>query len=462
MGAPSGPAWKIECKIGDAGFDVGMWMQRFEWKSMLNGGYIIRAKVYDPQFQILDSVIEGGKKLLATGRQPDKLTLVEFKLIWATQPTMETKTRVALISDLHARGDDTFNGVFEFIAIDPISYFINSGDASGAAYTGKIGGKGGVIDKVLKDYVPPQIGGYSTDFVVDETDDKESTYWMMRQDPKTFIASLLDWSCPFTKHKTAWVVANGQDDDKKVSIEIKEAWTSKLDYPRPISGDDGPFVLFYSGGGTRDILKWEVLTDSFISALNIKILTSGLSAVSGEYFDKITDKDKEQYVYIKDENTSNKTNPKTTEKQSFTKPKSENGTVAGSGIPRPPSKRGWTHIIAVPEVGSASDIGHKYSRYIDGRARQKYMEMLNMLFRIRVTARGQPRLFDSTELGRAKATLRWQGTDEKSGGGKVRFLDGDWLVYGWHHILVRDASWTTDVYMARLDFDSASIPGSGG
>ena len=457
MGAPSGVSWKVECKIGKSGFDVGMWIKRFEWKSMLNGGYIIKAKVYDPNFQILDEVIEGGGELLATGRQPDELTLVEFKLIWASQPPMETKTRVALISQLDARGDDSFNGVFEFIAVDPISYFINSGDCSGAAYKGKIGGSGGVIDKVLNDYVPTNIGGYTTLFDVGETDDKESTYWMMRQDPKTFIMSLLDWSSPFTKHKTAWIVANGQDEtEKTVSIEIKEAWTPSLQYPSPVAGDDGPFVLIYSSGGSPDILKWEIITDNFISALNLKIITSGLSAVSGEYFDKVTDKDKEQFVYVKDENTSGKVNPKTTAKQSFTKPRAENGTVTGSGTPRPSSKRGWTHIMAVPEVGSASDIGHKYSRYIDGRARQKYMEMLNMLFRIRVTARGQPRLFDSTELGRSKSTLRWQKADEQSGGNRTRFLDGDWLMYGWHHILVRDGSWTTDVYLARLDFDCAS------
>jgi len=177
--------------------------------------------------------------------------------------------------------------------------------------------------------------------------------------------------------------------------------------------------------------------------------------VSGEYLDRITDT-KEQIVYVKDENTNGKVNPNITKQQGFTKPKSKNGVISGAGTTRPSSKRGWTHIASVPEVYSAGDIGPKYSQYIDGCARQKYIEMLNMLMRIKVTADGQARLYDSTELGRTKATLRWLKADEESGGSKPRFLDGDWLIYGWHHKLAH-GNWDTDVYLARLDWDAASV-----
>jgi hypothetical protein len=279
---------------------------------------------------------------------------------------------------------------------------------------------------------------------------------MMRQDPKTFLASLLEWSSPFTKHKTSWLVSNGQDEaEKTITLNIEESYTSSLEYPVEIDGEEGPLVLVYGGGGTPNINKWELLADNFLSALNLKLITSGLSASSGEYFDRITDK-KEEQVYIKDENTNGKVNPNITSQQGFTKPKSEDGVTTGTGSLRSTSKRGWTHMISTPEVYSAGDIGAKYSRYIDGRIRQKYIEMLNLLMRIKVSANGQARLFDSTELGRTKATLRWMKPDKESGGSKPRFLDGDWLIYGWHHKLV-GGDWDTDVYLARLDWDAASV-----
>jgi len=82
--------------------------------------------------------------------------------------------------------------------------------------------------------------------------------------------------------------------------------------------------------------------------------------------------------------------------------------------------------------------------------------MLNMVMRIRVTIRGEPRLYDSTELGRTKATLRWLKQGD-SGGAEARFLDGDWLIYGWHHRL-GGRGWETDVYLCRQDYDSLGVP----
>lgn len=439
---PAGSAWITNLKIN--GTDVTNLVRRFEWKSLVNNGYIIRGQVEDPYFQILDDVIEKSSEYLPTGRQYDNPTLVVFKLAWNNGN--ESKERVALVSDLHATGDAGFSGGFEFIAVDPISYYINSGKCSGKAYKGKVGTSSGVIYQVLQDYVPSDIKGYSVKFEVGDTDDESNTYWMMRLDPKTFIASLLDWSSPFTKHKTSWIVANGQEE-KILKIEIKESYTPDLKYPSTVQGSEPQMILTYGGVPgvkTPDIKKWELLTDNFISALDLKLITSGMSAISGEYWDKIVDKD-EKVVWVKDQNTENKVNPTFTDKEGFTKPKKDD--------------RGFTHVAAVPEVYSAGDIGYKYSRYIDGRARQKYMEMLNMVMRIRVTIRGEPRLFDSTELGRTKVTLRWLKPDEQGGGTKPRFLDGDWMMYGWHHKLSQ-RGWETDVYLARLDWNAAAVPGN--
>ncbi len=437
-----GVSWSVECRIGKDKVLIGNNdITHFEWKSMINGGFIVRIGATDANFQKLDKVIEASGALLETGRQVKELTLVEFKIKWdGTEELKETRTSLALISNLKAKGNNSLNGEFEFIAVDPISYFLNSGKSSGTAYKGKIGGEDGVIAQVFNDYVPKKVGGYTTKLKIAETDDEVNTYWMMRQDPKTFIMSLLDWSCSFTKHKSAWRVSSGQDEaDKVLTLDINESYVPHLEWPAP-SAD--PLVLNLVGG-TTDIDKWELLTDNFLSALNLKLLTSGMSATSGEYFDKETDKEDEKKVYVKDENTRGKVNPELTAKQSFTKPTD-------------PVDRGWTHIKAAPEIYSAGDIGFRYDRYIDGRARQMYMDMLGMLMRIRITAMGQHRLFDSVGLGRTKVKLSWVAPDKEKGGTTTRFLNGEWLLYGWHHKANRNGTWRTDLYLSRLDWDAAS------
>ena len=89
-------------------------------------------------------------------------------------------------------------------------------------------------------------------------------------------------------------------------------------------------------------------------------------------------------------------------------------------------------------------------------ARQKYMEMLGLLMRMRIKCRGLARLYDSAELGTIKATLWWHQIDKDSGGTKPRFFDGDWMVDGWHHKLSRTTGWLTEVYLSRLDWDAKS------
>ena len=455
--ALSGSNFIIDLFIGDSTENWGRLVSRFEWKSMVNGGFIVKVRLEDPYFQMLDTIIEDtGLSLLAKGRQYISPMLIRFKLKWNNGT--ESKERVALVSSTDAVGRAGAGGSFEFIAVDIISYYINAGDCSGKAYKGKIGGEKGVIMQVLNDYLPDKVGQYNILKSVDETDDQENYYWMMRQDPKTFIASLLDWSSSFTKKQTHWVVTSGEggDDQKAVKIEVRESWNANLEYPSklPFEGSDGPFVLSYGEGPTpvADIIKWELLLDNFMSAFNTRVATSGISMTTGEYMDRITDKStalKEKHLFVLDDNTSNKLRAKISAKEGFTKP------VLDGGAPVSRTEKGWTHITAIPEIYSGGDIGYKYIRYIDGRARQMYISMLNMLMRLKITIRGEPRLYDSTELGRTKATLRWYKVGDN--GPEPRFLDGDWLIYGWHHRLF-GGKWETDLYLSRLDFDSLGTP----
>jgi hypothetical protein len=55
-------------------------------------------------------------------------------------------------------------------------------------------------------------------------------------------------------------------------------------------------------------------------------------------------------------------------------------------------------------------------------------------------------------LGVSKLKILWKDPDDKD-----YFLDGDWLVYGFHHI-VTPGHWYTDVYCARLDYDALGKP----
>lgn len=452
MPNPATARWVVDLWIGGDTVNLSRAVVKFEWKSMVNGGFIVRARLEDPYFALLEKYIEGDSGLLRSGRQHDNPTLVTFRMRWDTGYT--GPKRVALVTDMQAIGDRTYSGGFEFIAVDPVSYYINSGDASGKMYKGKIGGKGGIIDQVIKEYAVKDISklGYSLEVEVGDTTDQENTYWQMRQDPKTFIGSLLEWSSSLTKHKTSWIVANGQDtaDYKKLKIEVKESHTSKLSWPKDVTESGSiiegrPLVLRYGGPPQQpigDIHSWSIVTNNFLSALNTKLVTSGISSISGEYLDTVVDTD-EKFVSVKDDNTENKPNPKLKPQQAFKKPIND--------------ERGWSHVQFIPEF-NGGDLGVPYKEYISGRARKNYLDLLNLLMRIKVTVRGQPRLFDSTELGRTKVNLKWLKIQPVDGP-QQRFTDGDWLMYGWHHRCSNTFGWETDVFLMRLDYDAKAVGG---
>jgi hypothetical protein len=314
--------------------------------------------------------------------------------------------------------------------------------------------------QVLEHYIPdtikvPIVGNkpvgkaIRVERIVSPTTDEVANYWMMRQDPKTFIQSLLDWSCSFTENHTSWMVSNGETDDA-ISINVEEICTHDLHDPQGVGSSTGPLTFQYgpvqSGPSITNILKWDMLHDSFIVTLNSNLVTSGISAMSGEYFDRRVDPQR-RTVYVNDDNTQNKVNP------TF-------GKDRGYDKPRGDLQRGWTNITSIPEF-HAGEIGYPYSKYIDGRARQTFMDMLNMVMRIKVTVVGEPRLFDSTDLGKSKIGLKWLSAEHGVGKNGPRFMDGNWLLYGWHHRLRTSSTWETDVYLARLDYNAKALPGNG-
>ena len=403
MGSPiASVAPVVTCMVAD-GPDIGHNFVKFEWASFVNGGYIIKARISDPWFNFLKELAVKG--YLKEGRE--KETPVKFKIQWSDGKS--TKQRLAFMTDLKAHGTNGA-GEIEFIAIDPPSFYLNEGLADGRVYEGKISD---VIRKVIQDFAPrikPDVS--------ETLDNEKNKWWMMRQDPHTFIRSLLDHAAGVAKKHTNFIVASVDEE-----ITIRE----QAEMPNP---DFGIYYVNSHGDAIADALDFEMLADNFVSPLQTRLITSGISAISGEFLDKVTDLG-EQKVIVKDENTGNKINTNITPKQGFAKPE----------------KKWATSIMAIPEH-SAGDMGLQYSKYIDGRARGLFMNMLNLVMRVRMRVTGEPDLHDSSDLGGATATLTWRDID-----GEPYFLSGRWLLYGFHHVVTRER-WTTDLYLARLDYNA--------
>lgn len=392
MPTPSTPLYVCDLFIGSNPRNWGDLVNKFEWQSFINNGFMIKGGIDDHGYDLLDQVFsDDGEGVFRKARQNQEPTVIRFRLRWLEGDS--TPWRTALISDMFAAGRGGYGGKFEFIAVDPITYHLNNGDCNGGMWRGKVGGKDGVIMQVLEHYIPdtikvPIVGNkpvgkaIRVERIVSPTTDEVANYWMMRQDPKTFIQSLLDWSCSFTENHTSWMVSNGETDDA-ISINVEEICTHDLHDPQGVGSSTGPLTFQYgpvqSGPSITNILKWDMLHDSFIVTLNSNLVTSGISAMSGEYFDRRVDPQR-RTVYVNDDNTQNKVNP------TF-------GKDRGYDKPRGDLQRGWTNITSIPEF-HAGEIGYPYSKYIDGRARQTFMDMLNMVMRIKVTVVGEPRLFD--------------------------------------------------------------------
>jgi hypothetical protein len=413
------------------GPNIGDLFQKLEWKSFTNGGYIIRARISDSYWNVLHKLATDF--YLAKGRRQP--TPVIFEFIWpGVAGTPSTGKHLAYMADMDARGINA-GGSLEFIAVDPASFWLNAGDAAGSVYTGKVSS---VIEEVLNKYfVEPNQQFAKTTIEVGETEDSDQNkWWMMRMDPKTFIRSMLDWSSSITKDKTNWIVSSGgslDGEDPVCKIIVKEQ------AKRPVV-NYGTYVIDLRTPNMNDVLNFEFLSDNMLSVFQKNMITQGISAVSERFLDRKMDKEK-KIVHVHDDNTSQKKKTNIDPKHGFAKP---------GEVPSPETPHQWsTSILSVPEH-NAGDLGVTYDKYIDGRARDSFLNMLNMVMRIKIRVTGEvsPQLADSHNLGTSKLKLVWIDAD-----GQSYFMDGDWLVYGFHHIATRQ-TWVTDIYCSRLDYNA--------
>jgi hypothetical protein len=420
-----GSSMQLEVSYG--GIDLSRHIQDIEYKAMLNGGELFRVITRNPERTIMRQVIED---YFNNSRAKDEVPKIKFKWSWdklEDGPKWTEVQEMAVVS-MEPYDENVENPKTEIIAVDVPSYNLAGGGASGEVFEGKVKQ---VLEKVIKKY-----GRGVTPDIKSETTDSETNIWHMnRMDPQTFILSLLEWSSVATEKKTEWFVY--PDQDKMIIVQqadMKSKHRSTYDF-RGLGGD---------ASQPAQILNHQGLGDSILRMYRHNVITSGISATSGAYYDKITDEDKD-IVHVGDKQTSNKFKAEVSSPNTFKRP---------SADWKPPDNFvGWTYAPSIPE-NSAGDVGIKYKKYIDGVARDTYLKLNNMLNRCRFRIYGHHIWTGSEGLGVDTIKIIVESKIGEEDQMKDHYwMHGTWIVYGYHHFVTR-STWYTDLYCARLDTDA--------
>lgn len=407
-------------------YDVGGQFINLDFKGMVNGGYSIKATLVDPHFNFLNLLIDSGY-FQNSRTEP---IVVRFQLRWGAKkdtsfPETATREQIAYLTSLKANGAGSDKAELTFEAIDPPSWFLNNGDSNGGVYKGKVSE---VLKQVINTYAPEIILS-----IGNTIDTPHGKWWMMRQDPKSFISSLFDWSSSITKSKTQWIFA-----PDGINLSIKEQGE--------LISRQRAFYTHFDSKEIDTIKDWEFLSNNALSAVQTKLVTQGLSSISGRYFDRKTDKD-EKIVFAKDMNTPNKQTARVKIDKGFTKPDDSAGKSKTAG---------WSSITAIPEIGSAGDLGLQYDEYIDGRPRTMWLNMVNTLMRVKFSCSGHGEWSSCQGLGVDTIFVKWRSANSNDNNNKPYWwMTGNWLAYGFHHRITKKY-WWTDVYAARYDYNAAS------
>jgi len=401
--------------------DFGKSVVRYEFTSMLNQGEEIRVVLDDPSFDIITPLISEQYYKYSKLYAPLE---IETRVGYINSDLWITKQNHALVSvQPYLPEDNTDRGSVEFVAVDYPSFWLSAGDAAGKAWKGNVKQ---AIEQVVDEYG----GDVSLEFRGDTNDSTFNTWHQNRLDPKTFIQSLLEWSPAINKKQTRWFQ---YPDDRKLIIAeqagIEPIHRSSYEYRGWGYGQPG--------GG--DIVNWELIGNNSLQLSAHKLVTSGMSSVSGEYYDWI---DHEDEVLVGDGETPNKYGPKTDKKKSYRRSTDDPQPKGAYAV-------GWTHIPSIPEH-NAGDLGLKYDDYISGRPRSIYLSLVNLTLRCKFTILGHYIWSGSEGLGADTIDLSALTAKNTS-----QFLAGNWIVYGFHHVATA-AGWLTDLYCMRLDADATA------
>lgn len=403
-------------------FDFGLYNVKFEFKAMMNGGYIVRSAISDIGFTTLRNLIKAGYFKEAR-KNP---TFISFFIRDGSTDTVEgvnvTKKQKAILLSINVKTKGYTTSTIEFIAIDPVSWYLNRGAAGGEVYKGNLSD---AIKQVIKAYTFDKIEATITDTI----DSKQNKWYMMRMDPKTWIGSVMEWASSITKTKTNFLI---ESDGLKFYMREQGLVPSK----------ERGFYTAY--GSENEIRESDLMIDNALSMVEVQLLTHGCSALSGTYIEKTP---------INDEKTAKK------QLARIGKDDSTRGLYFSFNKPdeqaKPDNATGYSRVESIPEIYSAGDLGIDYKEYIDGRARGLYLSMINNLIRTRVKVRGQASFFDSMGLGVDTIFIDWKTTPAE-GLTEPYWYSGNWLLYGFNHILEK-GSWTTDFYLSRYDSNAVAV-----
>jgi len=400
---------------------VGSSFSRVEFTGMMNSGYIFKAKLYDAHFNMYSQLIENN--YFTHGR--NNPTKIEFSLKHGPDAdnSRKTKRQTAILVSLEVTSRDSDKADVEITAIDPPSYFLSAGTCSGEVITGRMSE---AIQEVLD-----KIGNLQTEVAL-SSDSTNNKWYMMRQDPKTFISSLLEWSSGLTTTKTNWITSVDG-----FRIRIKDQGS--------IESAQRAFYKKAADAGQSSIYGCSIVSDHSLSILQTKLITHGVSAVKGIFYDKETDTNQNR-VYVKEKTTKGKKVATLTgDYQSYVGPSDQ----------LQPPYAGFTSIQSIPELNSSGGLGLDYDSYIDGRARKLFLETNLKILNARFKVVGHEIWTNTFGLGNDTIYIKWtKGKTDLFPDGKAPedtyWLTGNWLVYGFHHILTR-GTWTTDLYCSRYD-----------
>lgn len=456
MTTPAGLAPIVRFIIQDPSgrlVELGDKFHYFEWSSFINGGYNVRMSLYDHLYNRIHELASSFYLRHSRGAPLQ----AAFQIGWGntTSGTLFTSKLTSFITQIAATGEGNA-GEFCIESIDPASYILSSGKADGGAKKGNLSS---VIRDIINIAVEDNTAGL-IDFVtgkrfklitdITETlDNKNGIWYPMNMEPITFIKSSLEWSPSITSYKSMWIIASGTATNNDASRDTTE--NGKISLPAiyikqwpemyAISPKKDLGILNFNTNtpNKNDILNINFIGNNFISTSSIELRTSGISAVTGAVYDARTSNS----TIVNDENTPNKLKPRDLDENlSYTKP------TASKGIKL--INRGVTNISPIPEM-NGGDLGINYGNYIDGRARQQYLQLINGVMRIKVRLIGWHYIDDSRMLGTATVNLNW-----KDSSGDPYFLSGKWILYGFKHIISRD-NWFTDLYLSRIDHNSIAI-----
>lgn len=422
------PSIYIRFSLDPDDYDWGSFVTKFEMIGMMNGGYALEVRIKDAR-QLLFERFEQYGYFENTRKRP---MYVHFFLASGAKggdwkiPRERTRIQEAIVShvEYHTPEDDAT--YLSFVAIDPPSYFLSIGDGGGEVYRGNISG---VIEKVVKEYAP------EIEVKVEKTIDSELNYfYMLRQDAKTFITSLLEWTVPFNQSKTLWL---NQIDGKKLYIESQGKIT-----PRNRA------VYNRKNGENVDLIsKADMETNNSFRQIAVKLFSYGTDVRSGQYLDKTNDKN-ELFTVAKDSTTQTKQFPKIEELHSFKKPDDSPNTRA--------PQSGSTYISPMPEYFSSGDIGLEYKEYINGRAKNTYLNVNNSIITCKIETRGHGEFIDTFGLGVDTIFIDWKKPRLGSVEYENYWMYGYWTVYGFEHSLSA-GRWYTRLYIARPDQDCKAV-----